>query len=107
VSLPRHSGVLARRALALGISCQRGCQIVVTATLSPVRRRGTVKLVTAARRLPPALTAHVRLLVSAATLRRLRRELGSSRALRAGVKILATGPTGRRTELTRTYTVTR
>ena len=27
VSLSRHAGVLSRRALALGVSCKRGCQI--------------------------------------------------------------------------------
>ncbi len=107
VSLPRHAGVLARRALALSVSCARGCQLLVTATLSPAGRRGSVKLVPVARTLPPALTGHVRLIVAAATLRRLRRELGRSRTMRARVKILATGPTGRQTITTRTYTVTR
>ena len=79
----------------------------MTATLSPAGRRGAVKLVAVSRTLPPAMTGHVRLLLSPATLRRLRRELGRSRAMRARVKIVAVGPTGRRTIATRTYTVTR
>jgi NHL repeat len=107
VTLARHTGVLARRALALGVSCRRGCEIFVTAALSPPGRRGAVTLVAAARRLPPSLTGHVRLRVGAATLRRLRHELGRNSGMRARVKIIASGPTGRRTSLTRVYTVTR
>jgi DNA-binding beta-propeller fold protein YncE len=107
VTLPRRAGVLARGALALGVSCRRGCQIRVTATLSPSRRRSPVELLAAARSLPPKLTGHVRLRLSTAALRRLRRELERTRTLTARVKIVATGPTGLRTTLTRTYAVTR
>jgi hypothetical protein len=39
--------------------------------------------------------------------RRLRGELGRGRAMRAHVNIVAVGPTGRRTIITRSYTVTR
>jgi tripartite motif-containing protein 71 len=106
--LLRSRGVLARRGLAMGISCRRGCKILVTATLTPSRRsRRAVKLVALARTLPAARTGHVRLRVSAAALRRLRRELGSSHRMRARVTILAEGPTGRRTTLLRSYLVTR
>ncbi len=35
VSVPRRSGVLARRGLALTLSCERGCRVLVTATLIP------------------------------------------------------------------------
>ena len=51
VSVPRRGGILARGGLALTVSCERGCKILVTATLSPAPlapRRG------AARRRPPA-----------------------------------------------------
>ncbi len=107
VSLPRTGGVLARRALALEVSCQRGCRILVTATLSPLRRRGGVPLIAAARGLPPAVAGHVRLLVGPSALRRLRSELGRHRGMRARVTIVAAGPTGLRTTLTRSYLVTR
>lgn len=106
VTLVRHAGVLARRALALAVSCQRGCKILVTATLF-LRGRGVVKLPAIARGLPPARTERVRLLVGSKTFRRLRRVLGRKTTMTARVNILAAGPTGRRTAATRTYTVTR
>ncbi|HYM54189.1 MAG TPA: hypothetical protein VES97_02420, partial [Solirubrobacteraceae bacterium] len=107
VALPRSTGILARGALALTVSCQRGCKILVTATLSPVGRPGAVRLIAAARPLPPALTGHVRLRVGPVALGRLRRALGRHRTMTARVKIVAAGPTGRRTTVTRTYLVGR
>src|SRR5271154_3162142 len=38
VSVPRSSGVLARRALALAVNCKRGCKVLVSAVLAPVGR---------------------------------------------------------------------
>jgi DNA-binding beta-propeller fold protein YncE len=107
VRVPRTAGVLARRALALEVSCQRGCTILVTATLSPRGRGRAVTLIAAARGLPPAVAGHVRLLVRPSALRRLRAELGRHRGLRARVTIVAAGPTGLRTTLTRSYLVSR
>jgi DNA-binding beta-propeller fold protein YncE len=107
VSLPRRSGVLARRALALSVSCQRGCKVLVTGTLSPAGRRGSVKLVAAARSLPRALPRHLRLRVAPSALRRLQRALGRRAAITARVRVVAAGPTGRRTTTTRTYAVRR
>ncbi|HWW89742.1 MAG TPA: hypothetical protein VNY35_03050 [Solirubrobacteraceae bacterium] len=107
VGLPRSGAVLARRALALAVSCRRGCRVLVTATLSPRGRPGAVRLIAAARALPPALTGHVRLRIGAPALRRLRRALGSRRTMTARVSIIAAGPTGRRSFLTRTYAVSR
>jgi hypothetical protein len=107
VSLPRAAGVLARHALALTVSCKRGCRILVNATLSPRGRRGRVKLVAAARSLPAALPGHVRLRVGAGALLRLRVELRRHTLMTARVRILAVGPTGRRTIVTRTYVVAR
>ncbi len=107
VSLQRTGAVLARRALALAVSCQRGCKILATATLSPVGARRAVPLIAAARSLPPALTGHVRLRVGPSALRRLRRALGRRRKLTARVSIIAAGPTGLRTAVTRTYLVSR
>ena len=37
LELPRSGAVLARRALALSVSCQRGCKVLVTATLCAAR----------------------------------------------------------------------
>jgi hypothetical protein len=107
VSLQRRGAVLARRALTLAVSCRRGCKVLATATLAPRGRRGGVRLIAAGRALPAALVGHVRLRVSPHALRRLRRALGSRRAMTARVSIIAAGPTGRRTFLSRTYTVSR
>jgi NHL repeat len=107
VSVPRHAGVLARRALALQVSCQRGCKILVTASLSPLGRRRAVSLRAAARGLPPAVAGHVRLALAPVALGRLRSALGARRAMRARVKIVAAGPTGLRTIMTRSYIVSR
>ena len=107
VALPRTVGILARRALALTVSCQRGCRVRVTATLTPFGRRSTVPLIAAARGLPAALSGHVRLRVGPFGLRRLRRQLGRHTTMTARVTILAAGPTGRRAKLTRIYTVRR
>ena len=107
ISLPRRSGVLARRALALSVSCQRGCKVLVTGTLSPAGRHGSVKLVAAARSLPRALPRHLRLRVAPSALRRLQRALGRRAGITARVRVVAAGPTGRRTTTTRTYAVRR
>jgi tripartite motif-containing protein 71 len=108
VNLSRSSGVLARRAVAMTVACQRGCKILVTATLEPRNRaRSAVKLVAVARGLPAARSGHVRLAVTARALAQLRSALGSRRGLRARVTIVAVGPTGRRTTVQRTYLVTR
>jgi DNA-binding beta-propeller fold protein YncE len=107
IKLPRSSGVLARRALALSVSCERGCKVLVSGTLSPTGRRGSVALAAAARSLPRAKAGHVRLRLGAKGLRRLQRALGRRRAMTARVRIVAAGPTGRRTATTRSYAVTR
>ena len=102
VSLARAGGVLSRRALALAVGCQRTCKILVSALVGPPGRR-TLPLVPVARALAGARTVHVRLRVGPRTLRRLRRELGHRRRLGATVRVIAAGPTGRRTVLSRTY----
>jgi tripartite motif-containing protein 71 len=107
VSLPRDAGVLARRALALAVSCQRGCKVLATATLSPLGGRAAVPLVAAARALPRSITGHMRLLLGPHALRALRRGLGHGRLLTARVTIVAAGPTGRRTTVHRSYVVGR
>ncbi len=106
VSLSRSTGVLARRALALTVSCQRGCKVLASATLSVGARR-PVSLIAAARGLPPARGGHVRLRVGPAALRRLRSELRHGASMLASLTIVAAGPTGRRTTFSRTYIVRR
>jgi tripartite motif-containing protein 71 len=107
VSLSRTAGVLSQRALALSVSCQRGCKVLASGTLSSDGRPASVKLLAAARRLPSAQPGHVRLRLAAGALRRLRRALGRHAGITARVLIVAEGPTGRRTTVTRTYTVRR
>ena len=107
VSLPRNTGILARRALALLVGCQRGCKVLVSGTLAPLGRGRAVALVATARGLPAARSGYVRLRVGPKGLRRLRGELGRRRAMRASVKIVAAGPTGRRTTVTKYYIVGR
>ncbi|MGA2321542.1 MAG: 6-bladed beta-propeller [Solirubrobacteraceae bacterium] len=107
VRLVRSGRVLARRALVLDLSCERGCTVLVTAALSPRQGHGSVLLLAAARPLAPAQSGLVRLRLSPSALRRLRSELGRHREMTAHVQIIAAGPTGRRITATRTYTVTR
>ena len=78
--------MLARRALTLSIACQRGCKVLVSATLSPAGRRGSVALVAAAQALPRATAVHVRLRVGPLGLRRLRKALGRSSSMTARVQ---------------------
>jgi hypothetical protein len=107
VSLQRSASVLARRALSLAVSCQRGCKVLATATLSPRGGPRALPLIAAARSLPPAVSANLRLRVGPAALRRLRRALGHRQALTARVTVVAAGPTGRRSSVSRTFLVTR
>ncbi len=107
VELHRPAGVLARRTLALQVSCKRGCRILVTASLSAPGKRRPARLSAVARGLPAAVAGHVRLRIGPLALRHLRRELGPHRQLIARVTIVAAGPTGLRTILTRSYTVSR
>jgi hypothetical protein len=66
-----------------------------------------VPLVAAARPLAATRTGHLRLRVGPSALQRLRRTLGRQTAMTAHVRIVAAGPTGRRTTANETYTVTR
>jgi tripartite motif-containing protein 71 len=109
IALPRASGVLARRALALKLSCERGCKVLLTGTLSASsgRRRAVVPLVAVARSLQPRESGYARLRVGPKSLRRLQRVLGKGKAMTARVRIVAAGPTGRRTIINRIYSVRR
>jgi DNA-binding beta-propeller fold protein YncE len=109
VTLAHRSGVLARRGLSMTVACQRGCKVLITATLAPSggRSRRAVKLAAVARGLPASRSGHVQLRIAGRALRRLRRELGARRALRARVRVIAEGPTGRRTMLQHSFFVLR
>jgi DNA-binding beta-propeller fold protein YncE len=107
IGLPRRSGVLARRALTLSVGCQRGCKVLVSGTLSPAGRGGSVALVAAARPLAREATTDVQLRVGPLGLARLRRALGRKTSMIARVRIVAAGPTGRRTTVNRIYSVRR
>jgi len=107
VNLPRPAGVLARGALTLRVGCERACKVLISATLSTTRPRRTVRLISVAGGLAPAHAGLLRVRVGRATLRALQRALGRHRGMLARVEIVAAGPTGLRTTVYRTYTVTR
>ncbi len=69
--------------------------------------RRALPAVAVARAVSAAQTVRVQLRIGPHTLRRLRQELGGRRRLTATVKVVAAGPTGRRTVLSRTYHLTR
>lgn len=107
VAIPRRAGVLARRGLGLEISCARGCDVLLSATLSTRKPSHTVKLVALARALGGARLTHLRLRLAPGALRRVRRALGRHVGLVAKLTVVAAGPTGRRVTLHRTYTLRR
>jgi len=107
VTLARSRGILADRGLVLTVSCRRDCKILASATLRARNRRREAALIAAARPLAAGVPAVVRLLVGPRTLAILRRQLGRRRGLLAHITVIAEGPTGRRTTLTRSYLVTR
>jgi DNA-binding beta-propeller fold protein YncE len=107
VSLPRPAGVLARGALTPSVSCLRGCKVLVSATLSSLRPRRTVALISAAATLAPKRVSKLRVRLGRSALRTLQRALGHHRGMLAHVTIVAAGPTGLRTTVYRTYAVTR
>jgi DNA-binding beta-propeller fold protein YncE len=105
ISLARSAGVLARRAVALSVSCQRRCRIHVTAKLTATGSPRRTVTLTATRPLPAKAAGHVRLRLSKTSLRELQPAVGASGAMSVTVHILAVGPTGLRSSLTRTYAV--
>jgi DNA-binding beta-propeller fold protein YncE len=107
VSLLRSGGILAQHALALSIRCQRRCKVLVTATLSPRGNQTGVRLIAAARSLRASRSGRVRLVVGPGALRSLGTALGRQTAMTAHVRIVAAGPTGRRTTVSQTYAVSR
>jgi DNA-binding beta-propeller fold protein YncE len=108
VGLMHSAGILAHRAVALTVRCQRPCRVRVTGTLATRgRRRAAVALISVSRSLPASATGHVRLRLRAGLLARLQRQLRHKRGLIATIRVLAVGPTGRRTTVAERYLLTR
>jgi tripartite motif-containing protein 71 len=107
IALPARAGVLARRALTLSVSCQRGCKVLASGTISPNGRGGPVALVAAAATLPRAHSVGLTLRLGPRSTRRLRKALGHRSSMTARLRIVAAGPTGRRTTVNRIYSVRR
>jgi tripartite motif-containing protein 71 len=107
IAVARSSGVLARRALTLSVSCQRECKVLASGTLSVRGRKGSIQLVAAARPLPRGKAVQLQLRVGPNALRALKRRLGRHATMTARVQVLAAGPTGRRTTVNRIFLVSR
>jgi tripartite motif-containing protein 71 len=99
----RTAGVLGRRGLPIRVGCDTGCRATATATLTPraAPRRGrravTVSMRRVRRTIPAGESAVVRLSVSRAGARRLRRALRGRRGLVANLEISATAVAGQPT----------
>ena len=108
----RTNGVIAARSLPIRVGCDTGCTLRVTATLTPRskpprgRRRVTVSLATVKREIPAGESGIVRLALSDAKARRLRRALRGRRGLVAQVQLTATAAAGEPTVVDRRLNVT-
>ena len=107
VSLPRPAGVLARGALTPSVELPAGLQGARLRDALQPRPRRTVKLISAAATLAPKRASKLRVRLGRTALRALQRALGRHRGMLAHVTIVAAGPTGLRTTVSRTYAVTR
>jgi tripartite motif-containing protein 71 len=107
----RLSGLLAARNLPVRVGCDTGCTLTATATLTPRarppkgRRAVTVKLATVKRTIPAGESGIVRLALSEANARRLRRALRGRRGLVARVQLTATAAAGPPTVVDRRLSV--
>jgi hypothetical protein len=96
----RTTGLIAARNLPVRVGCDTGCTLTATATLTPRarppkgRRAVTVALGTVKRTLPAGDSAIVRLTLSDAGARRLRRALRGRHGLVARVQLTATAAAG-------------
>src|SRR4051794_34710252 len=92
----RASGVVTARNLPVRVGCDTSCTLTASATLTPRsrppkgRRTVTVKLATVKRTIPAGESGIVRLALSNADARRLRRALRGRRGLLARVQLTAT-----------------
>jgi tripartite motif-containing protein 71 len=108
----RTNGVVTARNLPVRVGCDTGCRLEVTATLTPRskprrgRRKATVALATVRREIPAGESGVIRLALSEAKARRLRRALRGRRGLVAEVQLTATATAGEPTVVDRTLKVT-
>jgi DNA-binding beta-propeller fold protein YncE len=107
----RPSGVITARNLPVRVGCDTACALTATATVTPRARPAkghravTVKLATVKRSIPAGESAVVRLTLSDANARRLRRALRGRRGLVARVQLTATPAAGPPTVVDRRLTV--
>jgi DNA-binding beta-propeller fold protein YncE len=107
----RLSGLIAARNLPVRVGCDTGCTLTASATLTPRarpakgRRAVTVALGAVNRTIPAGESAIVRLTLSDAGARRLRRALRGRRGLVARVQLTATAAAGPPTVVDRRLTV--
>jgi tripartite motif-containing protein 71 len=103
----RASKLLGARTLPVRIGCDTACTATVSGTLAQRsaprkgHRRVTVKLGVQKLRLPAGETKIVRLAVSRASVRRLRRALRGRRGLVATIQVTATASAGEPSEITK------
>jgi tripartite motif-containing protein 71 len=96
----RTSGLIAARNLPVRVGCDTVCALTASATLTPRakprkgRRAVTVSLATVKRTIPAGESAIVRLTLSEAGARRLRRALRGRHGLAARVQLTATAAAG-------------
>lgn len=109
----RTHNLLTMGNLPLRASCDTGCTIAVTATVSQRgtprkgRRRLTVALPPVTLGLPAAESRIVRLLIPRTTVLQLRKALGPLRGLAVNVQLTATAPAGEPTIVTSRLNATR
>jgi DNA-binding beta-propeller fold protein YncE len=108
----RTAGVIAARNLPVRVGCDTGCTLTATASLTPRakprkgRRAVTVTLETVKRTLPAGESGIVRLALSDAGARRLRRALRGRHGLVANVELTATADVGAPTVIRQRLNVT-
>jgi tripartite motif-containing protein 71 len=107
----RVSGVITARNLPIRVGCDTACTLTATATLTPHprppkgRKPATVALAEVKRTIPAGESAIVRLALSDAGARRLRRALRGRRGLVARVQLTATAAAGSPTVVDRRLAV--
>ncbi len=106
----RRAGVITARSLPVRVGCDTGCAVTATATLTPRARpkKGravTVALGTVKQTIPAGESAIVRLTLSDARARRLRKALRGRRGLVARVALTATAAAGPPTVVDQRLTV--
>ncbi len=103
----RTTKLFSRRAVVLRVGCDTSCRVTITGTVSPrskprgKRKKVVVNLSRSRIALQPAKSRIVRVKLSRAAVRRLRRALGGSRRLIVALEITARSPDLEPSELSR------